>query len=120
APRRRGRSSCRERERPTHERLDVRRVVRGEQERALAAELTELLIEERRAGLVERAVRLVEQEQLRLVEQDATEGKPLRHAARIGGDAVVPRLPKAEALEQHANPLAPLGHAVETPVEIEV
>src|SRR3954463_15232849 len=30
------------------------------------------------------------------------------------------RLPEAEALEQHPDPLAPLGHAVEPAVEVEV
>ena len=37
---------------PAREGLDARRVVRGEQECALAPELEELLVEERRAGLV--------------------------------------------------------------------
>ena len=90
------------------------------EEGALAAELGELRVEELGAGLVERAVRLVEHEQLRLVEQDAAEGEPLRHAARVRGDALVPRLPEPEALEQHPDPLAPLGDAVEAAVELEV
>src|SRR5581483_5081710 len=35
-------------------------------------------------------------------------------------DAVVPDVPEAVALEQHADPLAALGHAVETAVQVEV
>ena len=85
-----------------------------------AAKLGELRVEQLGARLVERAVRLVEHEQLRLVQEDAAEGEPLRHAARVRGDALVPRLPEPEALEQHPDPLAPLGHAVEPPVEVEV
>ncbi len=65
-------------------------------------------------------VRLVEDEQRGIVEQDAAEREPLRHAARVRRDAVVPRLPEPEALEQHPDPLAPLGHAVEAAVELEV
>ena len=32
----------------------------------------------------------------------------------------MPRLPEVEALEQHADPLAPLGDPVEAPVEVQV
>ena len=35
-------------------------------------------------------------------------------------DALVPPLPEPEALEQRADPLAPLGHVVEAAVEVEV
>ena len=35
-------------------------------------------------------------------------------------DPLVPGLPEPEALEQHPDPLAPLGNAVEPPVEVEV
>src|SRR5262249_27368639 len=69
---------------------------------------------------VEAAVRLVEDEQIRLVEQHAAQRKPLRHAAGEGADPLPPGLPQPEALEQHPDALAPLGHAVEAPVEIEV
>ena len=65
-------------------------------------------------------VRLVEHEQLRVVQQDATEREPLRHPARVRDDAVVAHLPEPVALEQHPDPLAPFGDAVELAVEIEV
>ena len=35
-------------------------------------------------------------------------------------DALSPHVPEAEALEQHADALAPLGHAIEPAVEVEV
>ena len=56
----------------------------------------------------------------RIVEQDAAEREPLRHPARVRRDPVAPRVPEAEALEQHPDPLAPLGHAVQPAVEVEV
>ena len=71
-------------------------------------------------SVVERRVRLVEDQQLRLVEQCAAEREPLRHAARERRHALVSRLPEPEALEQHARALPPLGHPVEAAVEIEV
>ena len=40
--------------------------------------------------------------------------------ARERTDAVPPRLPEAEALEQHADPLPPLGHAVQPAVQLEI
>ena len=70
--------------------------------------------------VVERGERLVEDEQLGVVEQRPAEREPLRHPARERRDALVARLPEAEALEQHADPLAPLRHAVEPAVEVEV
>src|SRR5690348_6699110 len=79
--RRARRWSCRESERPARERPDARRVVGGEQAGALPAKLRELRVEELGTGLVERAVGLVEHEQLRLVQEDTTESEPLRHAA---------------------------------------
>jgi hypothetical protein len=109
-----------EREPATRQRFDTRGIVRRDEERALAPELGELRVEELGAGLVERAVRLVQHEQLRLVEQDAAEGEPLRHAARVRADPLVPRLPEPEALEHHPDPLAPLGDAIEASVELEV
>ena len=54
------------------------------------------------------------------MQQGAAEGEPLHHPARVRGDAFGANVPEAEPLEQHAGPLAPLGHAVEAPVEIEV
>ncbi len=56
----------------------------------------------------------------RIVEQDATEREALRHPARVRRDPVAPRLPETEALEQHPDPLAPLRHAVQPAVQIEV
>ena len=94
--------------------------MRREQEGPLPAELGELGVEELRPRLVERAVRLVQHEQLRLVKEHAAEREPLRHAAGVRGDPLVPCLPETEALEQHADPLAALGQAVEAPVELEV
>src|SRR5205823_7317646 len=55
-----------------------------------------------------------------VVEQGATEREPLLHAAREGTGALVPGVPEPEALEQHPDPLAPLGHPVEPAVEVEV
>ena len=72
------------------------------------------------AGRVERVERLVEEQQARLVQERAAEREPLQHPARVGAGPLVPHLPEAEALEQHPAPLAPLGHAVEAAVELEV
>ena len=85
-----------------------------------AAQLCELGVEQLRALCVERRVRLVEHEERRLVQQHAAEREPLRHAARVRGDALAARLPEAEALEQHPDSLATLGDAVEAAVEVEV
>ena len=106
--------------RAARERLDARRVVGGDEERPLPAQLRELGVEELRARLVERRVRLVEDEEPRVVEQDAAERKPLRHPARVRRDALAPHLPETEALEQHPDPLAPLGHPVQPAVEVEI
>ena len=54
------------------------------------------------------------------MQERAAESEPLRHAARVRGDALGANVPEAEALEQHADPLPPLAHAVEAAVEIEV
>src|SRR5262249_30978003 len=120
ARRRRGRTSCDEREPVARERLDMRGVVGGQEEGALAAELRKLRVEQLRSRLVERAVRLVEHEPLRVVEKDAAESEPLRHPARVRGDALVPNVPEPEALEQHPDPLATLGDPVQPAVELEV
>ena len=80
----------------------------------------ELRVEERCAVLVEGGVGLVEHEQLRVVEERAAEGEPLRHAARVRADALAAHVPQPEALEQHPDALAPLGNAVEAPEEVEV
>ena len=87
---------------------------------ARRTKLGELTVEQRRALLVERAERLVEHEQLGVVEQRPAEREPLEHPARERVGALVAGVPEPEALEQHADPLAPLGHAVEPAVEVEV
>ena len=71
-------------------------------------------------SVVECGERLVEHEKLGLVQERTAESEPLCHAARVRRDTFGANVPEAEALEQHADPLPPLGHAVETPVEIEV
>ena len=86
---------------------------------ALAVQLGELSVEQIRARGVERQYGCRD-EQLRLVEQHPAEREPLRHAARVRRDPVVADVPETEALEQHADPLAALGHAVEAPVQVEV
>ena len=48
------------------------------------------------------------------------ERETLLHAARERAGALVARLPETEALEQHPDPLPPLGYAVEATVEVEV
>ena len=69
---------------------------------------------------VERRVRLVEEQQARVVEERPAEREPLRHPARERRDPLVPRVPQPVALEQHPDPLAPLRHAVEPAVELQV
>src|SRR5581483_8638449 len=69
---------------------------------------------------VERVVRLVEEQQARIVHEDAAEAEPLLHAARERPDPLVPDLPQPEPLEQHADVLAPVGDAVEPREEPEV
>src|SRR5213079_3537411 len=54
------------------------------------------------------------------VQHGPAEREPLQLAARELGRPLPPRLPEAEALQQHPDPLAPLGYAVEPAVEIEV
>jgi hypothetical protein len=64
--------------------------------------------------------RLVEDEELRVVQQNPAEREPLRHSARERPDAAAPNLPEAEPLQQHADPLTALRHAVEPAVQLEV
>ena len=106
--------------RPVASGSSARRIVRGDDERPRAGELAELAVEKRRALLVEAGVRLVEDEELGLVEQRAAEREPLRHPARVRSHPFAAGLPQPEALEQHADPLASLRHAVEPPEEVEV
>ena len=52
-----------------------------DEERTLVAQLAELGVEQLGTLNVERGVRLVEDEQRRVVEENAAEREPLRHAA---------------------------------------
>src|SRR5213079_1785783 len=54
------------------------------------------------------------------VQHGPAEREPLQLAARELGRPLPPRLPEPEALEQHPDPLAPLGYAIEPAVELEV
>ena len=54
------------------------------------------------------------------MEQRPAEREPLSHSARVRRHPLVPRVPEAEALEQHADPLPPLRHAVQPAEEVEV
>ena len=56
-------------------------LVRRDDDRLLPREGLELVVEKRRAVLVERGVGLVEHEQVGRVEERATEREPLRHAS---------------------------------------
>jgi hypothetical protein len=94
--------------------------VGGNEERPLPAQLRELGVEELRSRFVEGRVRLVEDEEPRLVQQDATEREALSHPPRVRSDALAPHIPKTEALEQHSDPLAPFGHAVQPAVKVEI
>ena len=85
---------------------------------ARSRELLERAVEQLGAVGVERVERLVEQEQRRVVQQHAAEREPLLHPARERRDALVAHVPEAEALEQHPDPLAALGHAVEPAEEV--
>ena len=87
---------------------------------ARAAPRRELAVEQLGALVVEAGERLVEEHELRLVQQHAAEREPLQHPARERARALVARVPETEPLEQHADPLAPLGHAIEPPVQVEV
>ena len=69
---------------------------------------------------VEPVERLVEEQQVGVVEEGPAEREPLEHAAGVGRGPLVPHAPEPEALEHRTGPLAPLGHAVEPPVEVEV
>jgi len=80
----------------------------------------ELRVEQREPVVVERRVRLVEHDEVGLVEQGPAERETLRHAPRVRGDALTPRLPQTEAPEQHADALPSLRDAVEPSVEVEV
>ena len=67
----------------------------------------------RDAHRVQAGERLVQDEQLRVVEQHTREAETLLHAAGEGRDALVPDLPEPEALEQHPHPLTALANPVQ-------
>ncbi len=92
----------------------------ADRERARASQLAQLPVEQRGALAVEAGEGLVEEEQLRVVQERPAEREPLLHPPRVRGDPLVPGVPETVALEQHADPLAPLGNTVETAVELEV
>ncbi len=96
------------------------RIVGGDEERALAGEGRKLAVEQLGTLGVEGGEGLVENEQVGVVQERAAEREALHHPAREGGDTLVAGVPEAEAPEQHANPLAPLRHAVQATVEVEV
>src|SRR5206468_668123 len=93
------------------ERRHAAGVVGGEEKGRAAAALGELAVEQRGALVVERVERLVEDQQVGLVQEGAAEAEPLQHPAGEGAGALVSDVPEVEALEQHPDPLAPLGHA---------
>ena len=97
--------------------LDAARLVRRDDERA---RLLEHAVEQLGALRVERVVRLVEQQQLRLVQEHAAKTETLLHAARERRDARVADVPEAEALEQHPDALAALGQPIEPREERQV
>ena len=54
------------------------------------------------------------------MQQGPAERQPLQHPARVRAGALVTRIPEREALEQHPDPLARLGHSIEARVEPQV
>jgi len=89
-------------------------------DRACPPQRLELPVEEGGACRIEARVRLVQKQEARLVEEGPAQREALHHAAREDCDSLVSRFPEQEPLEKHADPLAPLRHAVETTIEIEV
>ncbi len=87
--------------------------MRRDDDGSRAGQRLELAIEQRSAGLIQSGERLVEDEQLGVVEQSPAEREPLRHPSGVRRYPLVARLPQGEALEEHADPLASLRHAVE-------
>jgi hypothetical protein len=95
-------------------------IVRRHEERSLAAQLGQLRVEQIGPLRVECRVRLVEDEEPRIVQKGSAERQPLRHPARVRRDTFVARVPEAEPFEQHADPLAPLRHVVQPSIQLEV
>ena len=83
------------------------RVVRRHEQRSPLPQLRQLAIEERRAVLVQAGERLVEDQQVRPVQQRPAERQPLQLPTRQRRSPLTARLPEPEPLEQHPDPLAP-------------
>src|SRR5689334_14794897 len=92
----------------------------GDEQRPLTPELVELAVEQLLTRFVQRVRRLVEDQQLGVVQERPAKRQPLQHPARIRARPLPACLPEPKPLEQHPDPLAPLRHAVEPPVEVEV
>src|SRR5580765_5520021 len=69
---------------------------------------------------VEPVERLVEQQEVGVVEKRAAEREPLEHPARKRSGPLVPDAPQPEALEHRAGALAALWKPVQAAVEVEV
>ena len=102
------------------QRIDPGRIVGRDDERRPSRRSRELAVEERRAVVVERREGLVEDEQLRVVQERTAKRQPLHHPARELCHLLAAGLPEAEPLQQHADALAPLRHPVEPAEELEV
>src|SRR5439155_15839153 len=100
--------------------VEALRRMAGAEERPLAAQLVELPFQQRLARLIQRVGGLIENQQLGVVQESATERQALQHPARVRAGALRASLPKPEALEQHPDPLAPFWHTVEPPVQVKV
>ena len=83
-------------------------------------ERLELAVEKRGSALVERRVRLVEQDHLGVVQKRPAQRETLGHSPRVRRYPLVPSVPQREAFERHADPLAALRHAVQAAEEVEV
>src|SRR5436190_4523058 len=118
--RRRRRDTSYERQLRGREPLEPLRLVGRDDEGRVWRALAELTVEQLCALLVEAAVRLVEQQQARLVQKRPAEREPLQHPARERARTRVTRVPQTEPLQQHADALPPLRHAVEPAVQVEI
>ena len=54
------------------------------------------------------------------MQERAAKREALQHPARVRAGPLAAGLPKAEALEQHPDPLPPFRYTVEAPVQVEV
>src|SRR5258708_5712531 len=70
---------------------------------ALFLQLADDLFDEREAGRVELPERLVEQGDLRLLQQDPRERQALAHAGRVGPDVIIGTTGEADPLEHLSN-----------------